>query len=519
MLARREFIKAGAAALLGNLAAGSVRAELPDHLWHGYDFGPGPKVPDRLNQGPFGDAAEVKDWATIGCTSPSDKRIPNFGLGLVGYTWEENGPSLAARTGKETLDQHVAKLAALPFVDILYIRCDWRDVQSRPGRLDLHPIWKLTLEAAKTHGLRIGFRVQLSSPNIQPRFVSLPDFLREKVPLVNIGKYPRRNVDMFEPRYDHPEFRKAFRELNELLAAEFDDNPLVEFMDLMMYGWWGEGHTSGLPSPFPDYPTAEATFLEFTRIQLETWKKVPLAVNTQPDGSRVGNNEVVDMVVREGGWLRSDSIIHDEPIQIEELANRPPWLAVIMEEGWRRDYDPEKIPVDENGISTKEREILHVLDLGANYWSLWTEGDNLARYYERYPKALTTLQQRMGYRVRPSWLWQRERYERPELIICFANDGVAGVPGMLRVTVETLDGSFKTSGCLDAGHPFGGKIRQAGFLLPEKMFGQKVKISGEIVTKGTARHVEWACAEKLNPDKSFTIQLKEKGKLVWGEMY
>jgi hypothetical protein len=519
MLARREFIKAGAAALLGNLAAGSARAELPDHLWHGYDFGPGPKVSDRLNQGPFGDAPEVRDWATIGCTSPSDKRISNFGLGLVGYTWEENGPSLAARTGKETLDQHVAKLATLPFVDILYIRCDWRDVQSRPGRLDLHPIWKLTLEAAKTYGLRVGFRVQLSSPNIQPRFVSLPDFLREKVPLVNIGKYPRRNADMLEPRYDHPEFRKAFRELNELLAAEFDDNPLVEFMDLMMYGWWGEGHTSGLPNPFPDYPTAESTFIEFTRIQLETWKKVPLAVNTQPDGSRVGNNEVVDMVVRAGGWLRSDSIIHDEPIQIEELANRPPWLAVIMEEGWRRDYDLAKIPVDENGISTKEREILHVLDLGANYWSLWTEGDNLARYYERYPKALTTLQQRMGYRVRPSWLWQRERYERPELIICFANDGVAGVPGVLRVTVENLDGSFRTFGCLDAGHPFGGKIRQAGFLLPENMFGQKVKISGEIVTKGVARPVEWACAEKLNPDKSFTIQLKEKGKLVWGEIY
>ena len=31
----------------------------------------------------------------------------NFGHGLVGYTWEEGGPSLAAREGKETLEQHV----------------------------------------------------------------------------------------------------------------------------------------------------------------------------------------------------------------------------------------------------------------------------------------------------------------------------------------------------------------------------------------------------------------------------
>jgi hypothetical protein len=72
-------------------------------------------------------------------------------MGLIGYTWEENGPSLAARRGAETLEQHVDKMASLAFVDVLYIRCDWRDVQSQPGRLDLHPIWKLTCDAAKAH--------------------------------------------------------------------------------------------------------------------------------------------------------------------------------------------------------------------------------------------------------------------------------------------------------------------------------------------------------------------------------
>ena len=73
-------------------------------------------------------------------------------------------------------------------MDVLYIRCDWRDVQSRPGKLDLNPIWKLTFDAAKSRNLRVGFRVQLSSPNIQPKQLSMPDFVREKVPLVNIGR-------------------------------------------------------------------------------------------------------------------------------------------------------------------------------------------------------------------------------------------------------------------------------------------------------------------------------------------
>src|SRR5262249_14823697 len=160
-----------------------------------------------------------------------------------------------------------------------------------------------------------------------------PDFLQAKVPLVELSR-PRTGLpSRKEPRYDHPEFQRAFRELDALLAAELDAIPAVEFMDLMMYGFWGEGHTSNYPSPFPDRSTAERTFVSMTEHQLETWKRVPLAVNTQPDISAVGNHEVQDLAVRNGCWLRSDSIVLDEPVQIEMLANRPPWLAVVMEDG------------------------------------------------------------------------------------------------------------------------------------------------------------------------------------------
>ena len=108
----------------------------------------------RLNQGPF-DVEQDQGWQTILFTTPSEKPLRNPGLGLVGYTWEESGPSLAARAGRETLEQHVEKISSLPFVDVLYIRCDWRNVQSRAGRLDLDPVWALTMDAAKRKGLRV----------------------------------------------------------------------------------------------------------------------------------------------------------------------------------------------------------------------------------------------------------------------------------------------------------------------------------------------------------------------------
>jgi hypothetical protein len=516
---RRNFIKAGAALpLLYGLGSGGARADAAGRRWDGCDFGPGPQITDRLNQGPFG-VEQDEGWYTILVTTASDKPVRNFGLGLVGYTWEEGGPGLAAREGLETLERSVEKLAGLPFVDVLYIRCDWRDVQSRPGRLDLHPVWKLTFDAAKRHGLRVGFRVQLSSPNIQPGHLSMPDFLHDKVPLVNIGRFsPKDEFDFMEPRYDHPVFQKAFRELNELLAAEFDQHPLMEFVDLMMYGFWGEGHTNNLPNPIQDYPTAERTFVEMTRLQLEAWKRVPLAANTQPDISSVGNDAVLDVAVRGGCWLRSDSIVLDEPQQIEALSNRPPWLAVVMEDGYYRHYktDRASLPVDEGGVNIMENSMLHVLDMGANYWSLWTEADNLASYHGRYPNGFNTLQRRMGYRVRPSWVWQRKRYGTAELVVAFANDGVAGVPGALRVYVESLDGKVKVGGSLDAGHPHGGRLRQASFVLPKGMDGQVMKMRAELETRGGVRRpVRWACRQPLNADGSLTLRLKSHGDANW----
>src|SRR5438270_1354925 len=179
---RRDFMRTGFAVAGANtVASRRMFADVPDHLWGNYF--PPPPVANRLNQGPFG-ISQDEGWYTILVTDPSREHIRNFGTGLVGYTWEENGPALGVQCGRETLEEAVEKMASLPFVDVLYIRCDWRDIQSGPGKLSLSPVWQATFDAAKRHNLGVGFRVQLSSPNIEPQKISMPDFLREKVPVV-----------------------------------------------------------------------------------------------------------------------------------------------------------------------------------------------------------------------------------------------------------------------------------------------------------------------------------------------
>jgi hypothetical protein len=93
------------------------------------------------------------------------------------------------------------------------------------------------------------------------------------------------------------------------------------------------------------------------------------------------------------------------------------------------------------------------------------------------------------------------------------NDGVAGVPGVLRVHVEGADGKFKTGGGLDAGHPYGGRLRLASFLLPKGKEDQKFVLRAEVETKAGARYpVRFACAEPVNSGGSYSFQLRGNGR-------
>ena len=108
---RRHFLQAGAALSIASGLPQVKGQEVPAHNWDQYDFGSGPQITDRLNQGPFG-IEQDQGWYTILVTSQSNKPVKNYGLGLMGYTWEEGGPSLAARAGTETLEQNVEKMAS-----------------------------------------------------------------------------------------------------------------------------------------------------------------------------------------------------------------------------------------------------------------------------------------------------------------------------------------------------------------------------------------------------------------------
>jgi hypothetical protein len=91
-------------------------------------------------------------------------------------------------------------------------------------------------------------------------------------------------------------------------------------------------------------------------------------------------------------------------------------------------------------------------------------------------------------------------------VIGFANDGIAGVPGVLRVTVASDDGRVNVSGGLDPGCPLPGRIRQAQFALPRGTDWKGLRLRAELEVKGVRYPVRWACHQRLDEDGSLTLR-------------
>jgi hypothetical protein len=257
---------------------------------------------------------------------------------------------------------------------------------------------------------------------------------------------------------------------------------------------------------------AEEAMMNLLDVQLKYWTKVPLVTNTQPDFSVVGNSAVLDKTVRTNNWIRTDSIFIENE-QIEALSNRPAWIAAICEGAMTHQRNGKlDFSVNSEGMPRGVATIAHVKDVGPNYYSLWNShnisADNLQKCYEMFPDALEDIARSIGFRIRPSWIWENNKDGVQNLVFGMVNDGIAGVPGVLRLTLFTDDGKVCVSGCLDAGYPQTRGVRQAMLTLPRGVTWESctLKLKAELEVKGVRYPIPFAIAQALNPDGSLTIK-------------
>ena len=183
---RRDFLKSGLAlAVAAEIGTGKARGLASAHNWSNYNFGSGPAVTDRLNQGPFPqyppDAVIPTDDVVM-TTTASEDVVPNFGKGLITYITADSGTE---EIKSDNIPQAIEDLVRFPLGQQLYIRPTWREVQPRSGRLELPDYVQLVFDLAKKNNKRVGLRIQMSAPDYKHQ-PALPDFVLDKVPTVEL---------------------------------------------------------------------------------------------------------------------------------------------------------------------------------------------------------------------------------------------------------------------------------------------------------------------------------------------
>jgi hypothetical protein len=91
-------------------------------------------------------------------------------------------------------------------------------------------------------------------------------------------------------------------------------------------------------------------------------------------------------------------------------------------------------------------------------------------------------------------------------VLGLANDGAAGVPGALRISIKSERGQTLSEGSLDPGYPLPGKVRQALFNLPKGTSLEGLRMYAQIEVKGVRRKVTWACRQKTEKDGALVVR-------------
>jgi hypothetical protein len=162
------------------------------------------------------------------------------------------------------------------------------------------------------------------------------------------------------------------------------------------------------------------------------------------------------------------------------------------------------------GVTRSDNIIYHAKDVSPTYFSLWNwhkiSAGGLISYYRQFPDALDNIATSVGYRIRPSWIWQYDKEGYQRIVLGLVNDGISGIPGALRVYLKNDQGTLNAGGSLDPGYPLPGKVRQVEISLPKETDWRGLKLYAEIEVKNTRYPVTWACRELLNEDGSLTLR-------------
>ena len=136
----------------------------------------------------------------------------------------------SARTGFEMIDR--------------YDRVLWKDIETAKGVYDFSIIERLLESAAENKGVA-GFRIRCVT-SYMPQ-LGVPEYLTKEVEKgwwVDLNKDGKK--ESWVPDWNDPVFLKRVRKLLQALGEKYNDDPRFGFLDIGIYGTFGEWHLGSI---------------------------------------------------------------------------------------------------------------------------------------------------------------------------------------------------------------------------------------------------------------------------------
>jgi hypothetical protein len=317
--------------------------------------------------------------------------LANPGMGWVFHYYDNVPEHYGSKLSpSDTLD-------AWPGLTVIYLRIPWSYVEPEEGRFNW-PVLDTPAQRWIAKGKQVAFRISCSES--WTRWAT-PEWV-EKAGAKGYNFLPRKGVQpdgpYWEPDFDEPVFLAKLDRFLAAMAARYDGNPEVAFIDVGSLGVWGEGHTGASTRR----RISAETVKRHIDLHKRHFKRTLLAANDDLGGSQAsGANEVMQYALAQGLTLRDDSIL----VQAGQRA--------YYHAAWAQPFWP-RVPVileSEHYGGSKQRGcwqdgslyLKAVEDYHASYASIhWWPHEFLAENRE----LVRRINQRLGYRlqlVEASW--------------------------------------------------------------------------------------------------------------------